>query len=108
MNLKDPDGEEKKKVKPPMLYYGSKEKASRGGWAPSERDSMDAVADADLWEEWPDWKVGTIGTIGKYEMMHRRSGTGSAGSSPDWLMIEEHETLLAAQGECWLNKELEE
>ena len=55
---------------------------------------MDAIADADLWEEWPDWKVGTIGTIGKYEMMHRRSGTGSAGSSPDRLMIED-------QGECW-------
>ena len=108
MNLKDPEEEEKKKVTPTKLYYGGKVKASRGGWAQSERDSRDAIEDADLWEEWPDWKVGTLGTIGKYEMMHRSSGTGSAGSPPDRLMIEEHETLLAAQGECWLNKELEE
>jgi hypothetical protein len=101
MNLKDPEEEEKKKVTPTKLYYGGKVKANRGGWAQSERDSMDAIADADQWEEWPDWKVGTIGTIGKYEMMHRSSGTGSAGSSPDRLMIED-------QGECWLSEEPED
>ena len=104
MNLRDP--EETKKVAPTKLYYGSKAKANRGGWAQSERDSLDAIEAADQWEEWLDWKVGTIGTTGKYGMMPGSSRDRRSGSSPDRLTPMEE--MIEDQGECWLSEEPEE